>query len=244
MGLDFTMAYTWSKNQTTVEDQDGTTIPTNDVFNRQLQKSLSREDQPHVFVTGFNYQLPGLSASNWFTRQVLGGWTVGGILRYASGKPIRVPVAQNNLGTLLFRGTNANRVPGESLFLKDLNCHCVDPNQDFVLNPKAWSDPGPGQWGTAAAYYSDYRYARRPDEQLSFGKMFRMKERMNLQVRAEFFNVFNRLQFNNPDSGNALAAQVRNSQGVPTSGFGRINTGGVFADRPARSGQIVARFQF
>ena len=74
--------------------------------------------------------------------------------------------------------------------------------------------------------------------------MFRMKERMNLQVRAEFFNVFNRLQLNNPDSGNALAAQARNAQGVPTSGFGRINSGGVFADRPARSGQIVARFQF
>jgi len=164
-------------------------------------------------------------------------------LRYSSGKPIRVPQAQNNLNSLLFRSTNANRVAGEPLFLKDLNCHCIDPNADFVLNSKAWADPAPGQWGTAAAYYSDYRYARRPDEQLSIGKMFRLKESMSFQVRAEFFNIFNRLQLNNPDSGNALAAQAR-AAGVPTSGFGRVNPGGVFGDRPARSGQIVARFQF
>ena len=75
--------------------------------------------------------------------------------------------------------------------------------------------------------------------------MFRIRERMNLQVRAEFFNVFNRMEYNDPDSTNSLAAQIRNTQtGVPLSGFGRINQGGVFADRPARSGQIVARFQF
>jgi len=245
-GLDFTMAYTWSKNQTTVEDQDGTTIPTNDVFNRPLQKSISREDQPHVFVTAFNYELPafGFAKTNRIARQALSGWTVGGILRYSSGKPIRTPTAQNNLSTLLFRGTNANRVPGQPLFLKDQNCNCIDPNKDFVLNPAAWSDPAPGQWGTAAAYYSDYRYARRPDEQLSLGKIFRLRERMSLQFRAEFFNVFNRLQYNTPDSTNALAAQIRDANGVPTSGFGRINQGGVFADRPARSGQIVARFLF
>src|SRR5262249_35842302 len=79
-GLDFTMAYTWSKNLTTVEDQDGTTIPTNDVFNRRLQKSLSREDQPHVFVTAFNYELPafGFVRTNRIARQILSGWTVGG----------------------------------------------------------------------------------------------------------------------------------------------------------------------
>jgi len=244
-GLNFTVAYTWSKNLTNIEDQDGTIVPTNDVFNRRNQKALSREDQPHVFVTGFNYVLPavGFMSRSAAAKQIFSGWTIGGILRYSSGKPIRVPQAQNNLNSLLFRSTNANRVAGEPLFLKDLNCHCIDPNADFVLNSKAWADPAPGQWGTAAAYYSDYRYARRPDEQLSIGKMFRLKESMSFQVRAEFFNIFNRLQLNNPDSGNALAAQAR-AAGVPTSGFGRVNPGGVFGDRPARSGQIVARFQF
>ena len=81
--------------------------------------------------------------TNAVARHVLSGWTVGGILRYASGKPIRTPQAQNNLSTLLFRGTNSNRVPGQPLFLKDPNCNCIDPNKDFILNPAAWSDPRP-----------------------------------------------------------------------------------------------------
>ncbi|MGH9658139.1 MAG: hypothetical protein ACRD96_06315, partial [Bryobacteraceae bacterium] len=243
-GLDFTTAYTWSKNLTTVEDQGGETVPVNDVFNRRNQKSYSRTDQPHVFVVGLNYRLAafGIANRNRWTRELLSGWTIGGILRYGSGTPIRVPAAQNNLAALLFRGTFANRVAGQPLFLKDLNCHCIDPNKDFVLNPSAWSDPLPGQWGFTPAYYGDYRYQRRYDEQFSIGKVVRLRERMNIQVRAEFFNVFNRTYLNNPEFVNALATQRVDAQGVPTAGFGRINAGSVF--QPPRSGQLVMRFEF
>ena len=115
-------------------------------------------------------------------------------------------------------------------------------NKDFVLNPKAWRDAQPGEWGTAAAFYNDYRTARRPDEQLSFGKSFQLRERMSLQLRAEFFNAFNRTYLANPDSGNPTQTQTRNAAGVPTSGFGRINPASL-ANTP-RNGQIVARFQW
>jgi len=239
-GFDFTAAYTFSKNLTTVEDQDGTAVPVNDVFNRANQKAISRVDQPHVFVVGYTYVSPVWN-KNVFTRVALSGWTLGGILRYSSGQPIRVPSANNNLNALLFRGTFANRVPGQPLFLKDLNCGCIDPNKDFVFNPAAWTDPGAGQWGYSAAYYTDYRYARRPDEQMSIGKMFRIKESKSLQIRAEFFNVFNRTYLNNPDSGNAAASQIYD-RGVPVSGFGRISSGSTF--NPPRNGQLVARFQW
>ncbi|MEX2260448.1 MAG: TonB-dependent receptor [Bryobacteraceae bacterium] len=243
-GLDFQLAYTWSKTLTTVEDQDGAVVPTNNVFNREVQKALSRSDQPHVLVMAFNYQVPSLSGGNRVLKQVLGGWTVGGILRYASGTPIRVPQAQNNMAAYVFQGTNANRVPGEPLFLKDPDCHCFDPNSEFVLNPKAWADPAAGQWGTAAAYYSDYRTQRRYSEQLSLGKTFRLSEGgMFFSIRGEFFNIFNRRYFADPESGNALATQ-RLDAGVPISGFGRINPAGFPGDFRPRSGQIVGRFQF
>ena len=61
-------------------------------------------------------------------------------------------------------------------------------------------------------------------------------------MRAEFFNAFNRIQLNNPDAANPLQTQQRNAQGVPTAGFGRINTGTVFG--PPRSGQIVMRYSW
>jgi hypothetical protein len=242
-GLDFTAAYTFSKTLSTVEAHDGTIVPLNDVYNRVNQKALSSSDQPHVFVTGFNYRVPGFG-SNRALRMAASGWTVGGILRYSSGLPIRVPQAQNAINSLLFRGgSNANRVPGQPLFLKDPNCGCFDPNKEFILNPAAWSDPAQGTFGTSAAYYSDYRTARRPDEQLSIGRVFAIKEKVSFSVRAEFFNVFNRVYLNNPDSTNALATQAVNAAtGQTTSGFGRINTG--TTNLPPRSGQIVARFQF
>jgi hypothetical protein len=175
-------------------------------------------------------------------RAAAGGWTVGGILRYASGLPIPVPLAQNNLSSLLFRNTYFNRVPGVPLFTKDLNCHCIDPNNELVLNPAAWSNPGAGQWGTAAAYYNDFRYARRPNEQLSLGKMFRIRERMSFQIRAEFFNPFNRTYLNDPVVANPQATPTHNASGVLTGGFGYVNPGSL--NSQPRNGQLVARFQF
>jgi hypothetical protein len=175
-------------------------------------------------------------------RAVLGGWTVGGIVRYASGTPIPVPASQNQLAALLFQNTRMNRVEGQPLFLKDLDGGGYDANRDFVLNPAAWSNPAPGQFATSLPYYDDFRYQRRPDEQLSFGRNFRMPGRTRLEVRAEFFNAFNRIQLNNPDATNPLQTQQTNAQGVPTSGFGRINTGTVYG--PSRSGQIVTRLSW
>jgi hypothetical protein len=128
------------------------------------------------------------------------------------------------------------------LFTQDLNCHCFDPNTTFVLNPAAWMNPPQGQFGTAAAYYNDYRYERRPIETMSLGRMFRMKERANLQLRVEFVNIFNRTEVNNPTATNALATQLRTPAGQTTGGFGYINTGTTFA--PPRQGSLVARFQF
>ena len=146
-----------------------------------------------------------------------------------------------------------NRVPGQPLFLKDLNCHCIDPNRDFVLNPTAWSNPASGTFGTAAAYYNDYRYQRHPVEQLGIGRLFSIREHMSLQLRIEFFNVFNRANMADPISTNALATQTR-SNGVPTAGFGYINSqslgnGSTLNNNTGlggnpRQGQLLLRLQF
>src|SRR5262249_54129996 len=119
----------------------------------------------------------------------------------------------------------------------------IDPNKDFVFNPAAWSNPANGVFGNSARYYNDYRQQRRPDEELSLARNFRIREKMSFMIRGEFFNVFNRTYMNNPSSGNAQAPQTRNpATGVPIPGFGMINPGSVF-DFP-RHGQIVARFQW
>jgi hypothetical protein len=183
--------------------------------------------------------------------------------------PIRSPWAQNALNSLLLRNvqaptsvtgfisggqpaaqaTYANRVPVQPLFTQDINCHCYDPNTTFILNPAAWTQPAAGQWGTSAAYYDDYRFQRRPVENLAVGRTFRIKERVTLNIRAEFSNIFNRARFQDPSFANALATQQRNTQGQATAGFGWIDTsfgnaGAVTAIQLPRNGTVVARFMF
>jgi len=233
-GLDVLGTFVWEK---VLDDTDGNV---NNVFNRPNQKALASLDQPLAIVVAFTYRAPGFGSNTWVKR-VSRNWTFSGILKYASGLPILVPVAQNNLNSVLFQNTYANRVPGQPLFLENLNCGCIDPHKDFVLNPAAWSEPAPGQWGYSAPYYNDYRYTRLPSEQAGFGRIFQIREGLTFQIRAEFFNIFNRVYLNNPTSTNALATQTT-SGGVPTSGFGYINPGSVQV--APRSGQIIARFQF
>jgi hypothetical protein len=121
------------------------------------------------------------------------------------------------------------------LFLKDLNCHCIDPTKDLVLNTAAWTNPADGQWGAAAPYYNDYRYQRRPSESFSLGRVFAFKEQMRLTIRMNFTNVLNRLEMSNPSGSPSTPATTGNVTGVPactgvnkcaTGGFGFINFAG------------------
>jgi hypothetical protein len=179
-------------------------------------------------------------------------------MRYASGFPFPFPAATTNLNSLVFQTTRVNRVPGVPLFTKDLNCHCFDPKNTFVLNPAAWANPPNGQFGTANGHYNDYREQRRPVESMSLGRNIRIKERANLMIRAEFTNIFNRTGLNVPTNTNAFATQTRNAAGQTTGGFGWINTAavggnnsapaaavaGTFATPLPRQGTLVARFTF
>jgi hypothetical protein len=235
-GLDVSGSFTWSK--TTMIGADGTV---NDIYDRESNKFLSSADTPLMLTFGFTY-LTQPAGSNRILRALTRDWNFGGVMSYTSGALIRAPQAQNNLQTYLFRGTYANRVDGQDLYLQDLNGGKVDPNKDFVLNPAAWSDPAPGTWGNFGGYYDDYRQKRRPVEQLGVGRTFRFTERLSFEIRAEFFNVFNRIPIGNPDSTNALATQKRNSAGVPTGGFGRINASSLSGS--PREGHLLLRIQF
>ena len=91
-------------------------------------------------------------------------------------------------------------MPNQPLFLVDPNSH-FDPTQQLVLNPAAWTDAPLGTFGTSTAYYNDFRWQRQPAESLGFGRIFRIREGMTFQIRAEFQNIFNRLFYSMPANG-------------------------------------------
>jgi len=160
----------------------------------------------------------------------------------------------NALMSELGRGgqTFFNMVPGQPLLLVDPNCGCFNPQSTQVLNPKAWTDAPGGTFGASAPYYNGYRWMRIPQESMSLARNFRVgKEgKYVLQFRAEFYNVFNRLQLPAPTTTNPAGALSTGSGiingGVNTyysGGFGTIATANG-AVGGQRNGQAVLRFQF
>ncbi len=236
-GLSATFAFTWSDNLDTME---GASVPT-DVGNRQAARMLDSLDRPLVTSWAANYTVPtlwggskssGIKAVSWVARD----WQVGGFFQYSSGSLIPPPLANASptLLTDVFQGTVQDRVPGVPLFTKDLNCKCFNPSTTFVLNPAAWVNPPAGQFGSAT-FYNDYRYQRRPVENLALGRLFRIHESISLNLRVEFQNIFNRTEVNNPTATNPQQAQTVNAAGQTTAGFGYINTlGTTFANAESK----------
>src|SRR5260221_267107 len=164
------------------------------------------------------------------------------------------------------------RVPGQPLFVKDLNCHCLTPYTDQFLSPFAWSNvtnnglpdysvdsKGVGQPGTSAngvfgtsTFYSDFRGQRKPIESFNIGRNFRIKERMNFQIRAEFTNILNRTFIGNQNTSSNPRILPGAPKGQITSGFGTVNATAAVNGFPTlggnaslpRTGTLIGRFTF
>jgi hypothetical protein len=261
-------SYTFQKELTNGTGSDtsyftpGTPI-INDVFNIQQNKQVSSLDHPQVLVITFNYTTPktkflgdsgGAKAFQWLIRD----WTFGGVLRYQSGQILQSPPSNNNFLNQLQRGsannpalwgggaTLENYVPGQPFFLVDPNSH-FDPTKTLVLNPAAWTEAPAGTFGVSAPYYIQNRWQRQPAENLNVGRTFRIKERYTLQIRAEFFNIFNRVFYSLPADGmgtnSTTAPAYNNPGGALSAGYGFVNTLNGVGTSP-RTGQLIARFVF
>jgi hypothetical protein len=79
---------------------------------------------------------------------------------------------------------------------------------------------------------------------MNFGRTFRIKERITLNVRAEFFNVFNRVSLGTPSSGNPSQTTSVNSLTGAISGFGYYSIGNASNFGGQRTGDLVARLRF
>jgi outer membrane receptor protein involved in Fe transport len=119
----------------------------------------------------------------------------------------------------------------------DLSRHFVgkkfDPSNfndpgNMYINPAGFSAPTFGAFGNSGPYVADLHGFGTAQESISVYKDFRIRERMKLQIRAEFYNLFNRHYFNNPNTtiGGAYFGGVTSVGGSP------------------RNGQLGARFEW
>jgi len=240
-GLDISSNYTFSKTENIGGYING------NPDNRAIQKGLDSNSLPHMLVTAITYQTPKLTSSK-LLRQATGGWTWAAALRYASGSLITAPGSRtSNYNTYSFAsGTPMLRVPGVPLYLTDINCRCIDPNNinQRILNPAAWVDVPVGTIGGGSGFYNDYRGPHQVSENMNVGRQFQLHERVALNLRVEFFDVFNRVNLGTPSSGNPTQVTSVNNATGAISGFGYYSIGNTSSSGGNRMGLIVARFTF
>ena len=247
--------FTWGKGYTTPAAPQ-------DFFNPNAEKQVLQQIPPLTLNFNFIYTTPRAfsndSGTNKFLNQLVKDWQIGGFANYQSGMYLMPPTSP----TSAFLASEDIRVPGQPLYTAGVNPNNLssyNPYYTQVLNPNAWQVcPVNTTCAAQGVLYSDFRAPRTPVENANIGRNFRIKERMNLFIRAEFVNIFNRTLMPPPSTANP---QIPASKGagngtIYTSGFGVIDTyltPGTYYAEPSqataaylspRTGTLIARFSF
>jgi hypothetical protein len=222
--LHFMAAYTWSKALDDASRFGDLVNP----FNFQASKALSSFDMTHNFVASYTYDLPFqrlTSARSGVAYKILEGWQLAGITRFTTG----VPVALSQSGDLSLcgcenLGTGAVDLPNYSGQPVQFFNPRRSPNFQY-FSTDAFSTEQLGVPGNA-----NRRFFHGPglnNWDVSLFKNVRVTERISVDLRGEFFNVFNHAQFNNP-----------------VGNFAQSNFGQITSARDPRIGQVAAKIHF
>jgi hypothetical protein len=159
---------------------------------------------------------------------VLGGWQVSGLTSFRSGTPITISdsgVYNTNYQVSTYAILNpGTKMPVNGLTTDQNGIPSIFPNTNAV-NDFVASLPGTvGSRGILRGFNTF-------NTDLAISKYFPIKEHHRLQLRAEAFNAFNRVNFNSPSLNIAS----------PTT-FGEISLSN--ASAAARVMQFAARYEF
>ena len=224
----FLAAYTFSK----ALDYGSGFYDLTNPYNVKLSKGLSQFDITHNFVASYSYDLPfarWLSHQGGVAAKALGGWQIAGTTRFTTGVPItftdsskaydRSLCGCDLFGILGFNAVdlpNYNGAPVKTFNPRDHG------GQYFDTTP--FSEPAIGTAGNVRRRFLHGPGLNNTD--VSLIKTTRVSERVGVDFRMEFFNLFNHAQFETPS--------------------GDINGpfGFVTAAQPARIGQAGIKINF
>jgi len=200
-GLSVQGSYTLAKSiDTSSTDNLGATV--SDPFNLRTERGRSDWDRRHAFVASWLWALP-FRFSNHTANSLLGGWTLTAIHSIQSGTPLTFNIGQDIAldGTENGGGQHAFLEPGITAGKISLS----HPNRQAMVsqffNTGAFIPVNllpPGQYGNASRGLISGPAFNSTD----FGvlKDFAIRESLKLQFRTEMFNLFNQVNFNNPDT--------------------------------------------
>jgi len=180
-----------------------------DANNRHLEKDLSSGDIPRVFALGWVYNLPRV----W----KISGWQIAGLVRVQAGDTVAVTQATNNNSSLGYAVQRPNRVNDPNEF--------AGRSVARYFNTAAFTSAGPFVIGNSSR--NPIRGPGLQNADVMVGKTVRITERVNLEIRAEAFNVSNTPPLNDPNGS-----------------FGSVAFGSITSAGNPRGFEFVAKVHF
>ncbi len=186
--------YQFSRNKGTTQGSNEAVTAAN-TFDYETEYGTNLSDSPHTFNGSLIYMPP-------FDGAMLGGWRVGGIVNARSGLPINVTI--NRPDTVTVAGATVTNVPGGNTrgTLRPDLVPGVDPYLHDAgvryLNPAAFAAPMPGTFGNLPRNFLRGPGFWQLDMMLSKDIRFGGSGNQGLQLKVEFFNITNRLNYENP----------------------------------------------
>ncbi|MGA3025032.1 MAG: carboxypeptidase regulatory-like domain-containing protein [Bryobacteraceae bacterium] len=167
-------------------------------------------DVPNRFSLSFNYSLQGLNHGKGAIGQVTGGWGLSGVSIYQSGYPLTV-INTNGPAYLMdatghyigyAAGSGDYNADGDNLDYPNATGYAQGTSrQDFlhgIFTAGQFTNPAFGSEGSEKS--QGFRGPNFAETDVAVYKDTRIWERVNLQLRFEFYNIFNRANLTSMDT--------------------------------------------
>jgi Carboxypeptidase regulatory-like domain len=230
-GYSLLAAYTWSKYIEEVSLLNAT--------DTDFERRISPEDAPHRIVMSGIFEMPFGRGRKWgggwnkYVDGLLGGWQLNGIFQWQSGRPLEI-------GNVVYFGDPSKLIAQINSENADVTRRVFDTSgfyfQDAAVqftdaagNPTGVVDPIEQRADSRIRLVNNIRYfpSRLPGFRgqnlhlwdVSVMKKVRISEGVNFELRGEFLNAFNHVQFSNPEMNptNANFGRVMDQANLPRS---------------------------
>jgi hypothetical protein len=204
-GWGFDFNYTFSKSMDIASgSESGGTSTIQDTFNPNASRSVSDFDIRHNITANTVAELPFgkgkrfLNSAPGWVQQFVGGWQVSALTKFRSGLPLTISTGgvypTNYLSSSLAILKPGATLPQTQIGFNEIGVPAVFPQTSAVRNFY-------GQFPGTVGARNLIRGPKQLNTDLSLGKRFLLPfEGHTLQVRAEAFNAFNAVNWDNPSS--------------------------------------------
>jgi hypothetical protein len=236
IGLSFMLNWTYSKS---IDDLDwgsnegGITadasyvMPVYEQDYKKLDRGRSDNDYRHVISGSYVWIFPKLTQGNKILQYAINDWQTNGLVTFRTGAALTAATNNGNSGT--GEGRERGILNGDAYGSNACNgvtsaCKPWFNPSSFSVNPSYTTNVSKSYGTIVKGSLHGPKYA---EWDASLQRQFKFHDAMDVQFRAEFFNVVNHTNFSSPNTT------------VGSSAFGRITT----ANDP-RIGQLSLKFDF